>query len=444
MFNLSVAAGPKLTPRIPYWDMPEVKSLDLYMDFTRDGYRKDSAWGPDQASIMSDPHAQPILVSDGLGGWVSRAANQLARSPEGVQSGPTRVNLIRNAMLAGASVGSPGVLPTNMSGSTSFNGITRSVEAVGTIGGLPYIDIRLQGTATAATNFDFFYFESGAAVTVGSPYAFSLFAAIVAGSTASLNLLFMSLAVKTDTTYLGEMAATVSLKSLGSTLTRVEQTGTISNATTTISSPRIQAAILSGAVVDFTIRLAGPQLEVGAFASAPILTAGVATGRSGNAPETDVTGKLQYGVAGFIKVDIKGVSPQLSGDVHRIFAISDGTDDNRLQFVSTGARVLFAMRVSAANAISALDLGAYTLGPKILFFAAGPGFVRAGMVGGTTSAAVTPSAWMAFHRAAFGIPSLTSQSAFQMGKKLGLVYGTADKPVNQNLFDQVTTMAAAA
>ncbi len=57
-----------------------------------------------------------------------------------------RTNAVRNPRFEGAAAGTPGTAPTYMSG-LNGSGLTSSVVGTGTASGVPYVDVRLQGTA---------------------------------------------------------------------------------------------------------------------------------------------------------------------------------------------------------------------------------------------------------------------------------------------------------
>ena len=64
-------------------------------------------------------------------------------------------------------------------------------------------------------------------------------------------------------------------------LRRFSSTGTLTAAGTANVQPRLQFNAANGQAVDFTLRYARPQMELGVFATSTILTSGSAATRSG-------------------------------------------------------------------------------------------------------------------------------------------------------------------
>ena len=183
---------------------------------------------------------------------------------------PQRTNSIRNSSMVGAVAGSPGTAPTNWA--TSNAGLTQTIVGIGNESGLPYIDLRFNGTATsiffelrletstgiAASNAQVWTFASYLKFTSGSiPIGLGMYERTGAGS------------------FITSGQATVSVTS---TLQRFAFTRTLSGgATVGAVQPIIISTLTNGAAYDFTIRIAAPQMELGAYATTwvPTTTAAV-------------------------------------------------------------------------------------------------------------------------------------------------------------------------
>lgn len=189
-----------------------------------------------------------------------------------------KTNLINNSTMQGAVTGTPGSMPTSWAGTFTSVGLTRQLVASGidAVTGFQYIDIRLSGTVGGtgiqSTNFD----PLGNIIPAveGNTYIHSAYFGLAAGSwptgTVNLGLIYRNAA---GTAIRG---AASSIKVVpNSTLVRISKFDTCVNAPTTrYVQPTIRADLNAGETVDFTIRIAAPQMEVGSIATAYVPTYG--------------------------------------------------------------------------------------------------------------------------------------------------------------------------
>jgi hypothetical protein len=187
---------------------------------------------------------------------------------------PQRTNSIRNSTMVGAVAGSPGTLPTNWSNLVTA-GLTRTIVGTGTENGLPYVDIRFNGTANAlSTRIDFEGSTNIAALTA-QVWTNSIYSKIVSQPNPAVSYALQMLErtsgggfvtdgsqIFTPTTSLQRFAFTRTLNG-GATVANVQ--------------PCITINLTNGATYDFTIRIAAPQMELGASATTfiPTTTAAV-------------------------------------------------------------------------------------------------------------------------------------------------------------------------
>lgn len=183
---------------------------------------------------------------------------------------PQRTNGIRNSTMVGATVGVSGNNPTNW-GALSTAGLTYEITSIGIENGLNYIDYKFSGTATGAIVRFLFEGTSQIVASNGQTWTPSVYAKIINGSFDSSFVGF----VQRDSggSSLGIPYQQITLTSI---LSRVSTTQTISQALTAYAQPLLDFYVTSGQSYNFTVRIAQPQMELGAYATTPIFTYGSA------------------------------------------------------------------------------------------------------------------------------------------------------------------------
>lgn len=178
----------------------------------------------------------------------------------------SRVNSIRNPRFEGAVVGTPGTYPTDMTESHN-TGLTPNVIGFGYENGIPYWDIQLSGTATAGQNNIFF---ENANISAGNNQVWteSAYMRVVAGSLTNVSAIVLG--INDDVAGGNGIALVPSGSALGSQ--RFTYTRTLSATATVIVNAFMQFNLAAGAV-NITLRIGAPQIELGAFATSPILPA---------------------------------------------------------------------------------------------------------------------------------------------------------------------------
>lgn len=239
-----------------------------------------------------------------------------------------RTNLIRNNSMAGAG---PGVSPTFWSIPwTSSNGVSWTFVGTGTESGIPYIDVRLSGTASAQVYLPI-SIETPGALTPGQTYTLSGYLRLVAGSL-------------TGGTYgVGEGLRLVETRSSGGALYNGINLGTITGASlasqrysvtkvidalTTSTGVSFQVPISSGQPIDATFRIGAPQLELGAAVSSPILTNSAQATRSSDICSL-YTGAWFNNVEGTLYAEIM-TGPGIGTNNQILASFDDLTINNRL------------------------------------------------------------------------------------------------------------------
>ena len=242
------------------------------------------------------PGATPTRASTGWyfdsAGVLQSAANDVARfnhnpttfALEGLLNEPARTSVIRNSALGGGVAGSPGTFPTN-AGIASQGTLTRTL-AFGTVDGMSYMDVRLNGT-TSNTGANIFFEPVGQiAALTGQTWALRTYVALIAGSLANITLLrpvveeYTStpafIQTRSDPALLNIVPTGAALRTQGRTATLLLSGGV----TTASIRPQLGFVFASGVALDVTLRIGLPQIELASASSSPIVTTSAAVTRA--------------------------------------------------------------------------------------------------------------------------------------------------------------------
>jgi hypothetical protein len=205
-----------------------------------------------------------------------------------------RTNSVRNPRAEGATpgvVGSGGVLPTNWAAGP-LAGIAVTVVGTGTEAGIPYCDIRFNGTATGNFGVDC---ETWLGAAPGDVWTYSAFVRLVAGSLANVT------AVTTRVYFSGGGTNTQGTVSpTAAALAGQRWASAPATAAAGVSAVKGALRVDVAGAVDLTLRIGGAQLEKGPVPSSVILppaSAPAATTRA--ADRTRITG-LSIGAASLL------------------------------------------------------------------------------------------------------------------------------------------------
>jgi hypothetical protein len=189
-----------------------------------------------------------------------------------------RTNSIRNNTMQGAVAGTPGTAPTNWS-VTAVSGLTLALAGVGTEGGISYVDVSFTGTGTGAQIISFDT-TTGITAATAQTWSESAFLKLAAGTLANVDHIKIRMIERTaaGANVTSQTGAALSVTTASLASQRFTHSAALTGGATV---ERLQPTIeyqTSGAV-SFTLRIGLPQLELGAFATSPILTTGAAATR---------------------------------------------------------------------------------------------------------------------------------------------------------------------
>ncbi|MBX9596139.1 MAG: hypothetical protein K2X46_17370 [Roseomonas sp.] len=183
-----------------------------------------------------------------------------------------RINGLRNPRCEGATagvLGSGGAMPTNWTLAVA-GGVTIEVVGVVTSGGVQCLRLAITGTATAGANLSLVL--EGATViaaTVGQAWTGSAFLARDPGGGATPNIQLRFLEHNSAGTQL--VASPGANETVSASLSRVSRVYTTTQATCAFIRSFLTIGVLNGSTYNTTLDVGWQQLELGAFASTPIL-----------------------------------------------------------------------------------------------------------------------------------------------------------------------------
>ncbi|MFN7594210.1 MAG: hypothetical protein ACK5PU_01210, partial [bacterium] len=197
------------------------------------------------------------------------------------------------------------------------------------------MDIRYAGTASAADQGQLRTETTYPSAAVGQAWTHSTYLRLVAGAMAGISDARIIIAEWSAPFVLLAQSFTSFVLTAGALVGgMVSHTRTLSNSSVTLAVSNIAFTPSIGVAVDFTIRIGAPQLELGSFATSPILNpvgAPAATTREADGAALNISALA----AATMYLEERTAGQASSGDLGGVVA-DDGTANNRLAITATG------------------------------------------------------------------------------------------------------------
>lgn len=255
--------------------------------------RNTSRWNFNEFGVLTEVPAN--TVTDDF--------DPITTAHRGIPLEPGRTNQIPNSAVLGMIAGTPGTLPT---GWTIINGtgFTRTVLEPFVQRGITHFAVRHNGTPDASAIGYNFGIATGGNVVPALPdqvWTFSIWMALLAGSFTNISVFRLIIDFRDSTnTVLRTDSVDVmpAMITAGANTQRYTFTCNPAPANTDRVQARVVATTTIGAAIDYTIAYGLPQLELGSFATSPIVTTGSALNRAAdiiNFPFPNTWGRVDEG-----------------------------------------------------------------------------------------------------------------------------------------------------
>jgi hypothetical protein len=258
---------------------------------------------------------------------------------------PQRTNSIRNSSMVGAVAGSPGTLPTNWTQLLGA-GLTRTIVGTGTENGLPYVDVRYNGTATGTSVLLAFETVTGITAANGQVWTGSFYLKTISLPNPPNNYRSLIAEYTSAGVYLRDVSFAITPTS---NLNRFSQTETLAGGATTARVVNgVLGNLTNGAAYDFTIRIAAPQMELGAYATTWVPTTTAAVTRIADLASKTGVSSLIGQTEGTLFVDIIPTDVTTTNAI----GINSASTTGRV-IIFTGGNLIFGqVRVGAVTQFS--------------------------------------------------------------------------------------------
>jgi len=287
--------------------------------------------------------------------------NPSTLAAQGLLIEESRANQIRNNTMVGAVAGTPGTVPTNWFAFTGLTGLTQTIVGTGTDSGITYIDIRVNGTPSAAGAYSIgFESNTQVAALTGQTWVLSTYLKLQTGSFAGVNSTVLQNDERSASAYIRSNSSSA-LTVTGAALSTQRSffAATLSGGGTVAFVVPYILLSLSGAAIDITLRIGLPQLELGAFATSVIPTTTTALTRAADVASVNTLSPWYNATEGTLYAEgtlLGGVAatfPYMAA----LVGAAPNNDSIGVLWTATAGLMRFGVR---AGAVSQADFGAGT------------------------------------------------------------------------------------
>lgn len=312
---------------------PVFQGLDL--DFVRGRYALNSPYraSPSDLSGWSYSRTGPGVAETAAGALAQFAAGAPRITDRGLLVESTRTETAGNNTFAGVSPGplSFGV-PVGAGGFLVFagaKGLAASIVEVGAQDGIPFVDVRVQGTPATSPQFGLEYQTQPLSplASAGQAWTNSVYLARLAGSWAGVDAITLRAYERPVTGPTLDTRQGPNIRdAIASSLRRFSAVHTLLNANTGRTTG-LFAVTGSGTAVDYTLRIGLPSFQLGGALRSPVLTSGATLSIGDDLPSVP----YNFGPGDQCTLIFEGDHSPLGavGNVGGV-GLDDGTQNNRV------------------------------------------------------------------------------------------------------------------
>jgi hypothetical protein len=332
---------------------------------------------------------------------------------------PAATNGIRNNSMVGASA--PNNLPTNWSSSGS--GLTRQSVATGTLNGIPYVDIRVSGTATNVFYDVFWEANNIIAALITQDWVTSCYLQIVAQPNPPVNYALAVREFNSSSGFLGVFQSTA-LSVSTTSFNRFSFTRALNQAGVAFVQPSLFVNLVNGQTYDFTIRIGYPQMERFTVATSVIPTTTAAVTRSADViRKTNITSLIGQS-EGTVYFEIEVTAEARD----RLFFTLDSASNSLIQgWVDSSRQVKMFIQNAGSTVMTTLTSSVLSIGYHKVAFAYnaatnGCEMFIDGVQNPVASRTVTGAGLPAFNNFTFGGFITSTTDVFKAHIRAGTLY----------------------
>lgn len=343
----SQTQGAGIAPTTPSWVLTaDGAPAAIDFDFANNRAYVLGATGTPDSFLTCSRSTTRYVVNSG-GNYVTAAINTLGYTynpltvaAQGIWDEEARINGIRNNSMQGTVVGSPGTPPNNWSPVLDAT-LALNVIAQATQNNIEYVDLQLVGVSTGLTdniiNFDT---TTGISALTAETRAESAFLEIVGGDLTGINSIKLRQSERTvaGALVLNNDSPALTLATSGN-LAVCQQSYIVTysgGATTARTQPALVINTAVAGVVNITIRIGWPQLELGASVTSPIRTTAGAASRSADVVSMSLPAALQSLSAYSEYTQMIPNSPTAFPNNQTIVSLDNGTTAQRISLARAG------------------------------------------------------------------------------------------------------------